>query len=218
MNDVGRNIKNLRKKRGISQEALAEKLYVTRQAVSQWETGHTQPDLKTLDEIANFFDVDILAIIYGEKKKAASIAPHRRKYKKGFLLFGAMSLAMLLLVLLLKPTILYLYYRFIAETFVKIYLIFSEPLLYLFVALFAANGVSLGWDLQIGHKPVRLAVFAVSIAFLACYSMIPLLTALGTIAGDSFLQRVWLFFLTTPVLFLLPGLGLHFGRKVIPAA
>ena len=52
MNDVGRNIKNLRKKMGISQETLAEKLYVTRQAVSQWETGRTQPDLKTLDEIA----------------------------------------------------------------------------------------------------------------------------------------------------------------------
>ena len=196
---------------------MAEKLYVTRQAVSQWETGRTQPDLKTLNEIANFFNVDILAIIYDGKKKIDTIAPHKKKYKKGFIIFGAISLAMLLLVLILKPTIEYMYYRFIAETFVRIYIAFSEPLLYLFAALFAVNGFSLGWNLHIRRKPVRRAVFAVSIAFLVCYSIIPLLMALGPIAGDYFPQRFWLFFVTNPVLFLLPGIGLHFGSKVIPA-
>ena len=218
MNDVGKNIKDLRKKIGTSQETLAQKLHVTRQAVSQWETGHTQPDLKTLDEIADFFNVDILTVIYGEKKKAVSIAPHRRKYKKGLIVFGVMLLVMLLLVFILKPTIEYMYYRFIAEAFVRIYMVFSEPLLYLFVGLFAANGISLGWDLCIRTKSVRWAVFTVSIAFLVFYSIIPLLLILGTTAGDHFLQKFWLFFWAAPVLFLLPGIGLHFGRKVIPSS
>ena len=45
MNDVGRNIKNLRKKMGISQETLAEKLYVTRQAISSsvFRSGCVRP-------------------------------------------------------------------------------------------------------------------------------------------------------------------------------
>ena len=59
MNDVGKHIKTLRKENRVSQETLADSLYVTRQAVSQWETGRTQPDLDTLEIIAKYFNVDI---------------------------------------------------------------------------------------------------------------------------------------------------------------
>ncbi|QHI72623.1 helix-turn-helix domain-containing protein [Aminipila terrae] len=215
MNDVGKNIKKLRKERGISQETLAGKLYVTRQAVSQWERGHTQPDLKTLDEIANFFQVNILTVIYGEKEKATTIPPHRRKYKKGLILFGILSLTMILLVMILKPSIEYMYYRFMAITFVRMYMAFSQPLLYLFIALFASNLISLGWDLYINRKAVRCAVFAISITFLCFYSVIFLLMTSGFISGSYFFQKLWLFLWQVPVLFLLPGMGLHFGRKVI---
>ena len=38
----------LRTEKGLSQEELAEKLFVTRQAVSRWETGETQPNTETL--------------------------------------------------------------------------------------------------------------------------------------------------------------------------
>lgn len=38
----------LRTKRGLSQEQLAEQVYVTRQAVSRWETGETVPNTETL--------------------------------------------------------------------------------------------------------------------------------------------------------------------------
>ena len=49
---IGENIRKLRKKQNLTQAALAEKLYVTSQAVSQWERGVTIPDLTKLDEIA----------------------------------------------------------------------------------------------------------------------------------------------------------------------
>ena len=42
MNDIMKNIKRLRQERGLTQEELAEKLHVTRQAVSNWETGVSQ--------------------------------------------------------------------------------------------------------------------------------------------------------------------------------
>ena len=41
MNAVGKNLKVLRQRAGLTQDALAERLHVTRQAVSSWETGKT---------------------------------------------------------------------------------------------------------------------------------------------------------------------------------
>ena len=49
----------LRKKALLSQEALAEKLDVTRQTVSTWELGQTKPDIDKLNEISKLFSVDI---------------------------------------------------------------------------------------------------------------------------------------------------------------
>lgn len=52
MNAVAKNLKRLRKQTGLTQEELAEKLHVTRQAVSSWETAKTQPDIETLTALA----------------------------------------------------------------------------------------------------------------------------------------------------------------------
>ena len=50
-------ILKLREKSGMSQDGLAEKLFVTRQAVSRWETGKTTPDIDTLKKLSKLFDV-----------------------------------------------------------------------------------------------------------------------------------------------------------------
>lgn len=69
MNIVGNSIKKLREERGMTQDELAEKLNVTRQAVSNWETGKTQPDIETLTRLAEIFDVSVERIIYGSERK-----------------------------------------------------------------------------------------------------------------------------------------------------
>ena len=56
---MGERIKRLRKRKGISQEALAEILGVSFQAVSKWETTSTMPDISLVPSIAAFFDVSI---------------------------------------------------------------------------------------------------------------------------------------------------------------
>ena len=53
-------IVELRTKKGLSQEALAEKVFVTRQAVSRWENGETVPNTETLKLLSKLFDVSIL--------------------------------------------------------------------------------------------------------------------------------------------------------------
>lgn len=61
-------ILELRTKKGLSQDELAEKLYVTRQAVSRWENGETIPNTETLKLLSKFFDVSINTLLGTPRK------------------------------------------------------------------------------------------------------------------------------------------------------
>ena len=65
---TGEFLKQLRKDKGLTQEQLAERFYVSSWTVSRWETGSNLPDLNMLIELAEFYDVDIREIIDGERK------------------------------------------------------------------------------------------------------------------------------------------------------
>lgn len=69
MAKVSKNIKKLRNERKMTQDILAEKINVTRQTVSSWETDRTQPDIEMLKLLADIFNVSLEEIIYGEKRK-----------------------------------------------------------------------------------------------------------------------------------------------------
>lgn len=56
-------IYELRTKKGMSQDALAEKVFVTRQAVSRWENGETVPNTETLKLLSQVFDVSINTLL-----------------------------------------------------------------------------------------------------------------------------------------------------------
>ncbi|MBQ8144346.1 MAG: helix-turn-helix domain-containing protein [Butyricicoccus sp.] len=53
----------LRTRKGLSQDELAEKIYVTRQAVSRWENGETTPNIETLKRLSQLFDVSINTLL-----------------------------------------------------------------------------------------------------------------------------------------------------------
>lgn len=61
-------ILELRTKNGLSQDALADKVYVTRQAVSRWETGETVPNTETLKLLSTLFDVSINTLLGSPRK------------------------------------------------------------------------------------------------------------------------------------------------------
>ena len=65
---TGEFLKQLRKEKGLTQEQLAEKFFVSGRTVSRWETGSNMPDLSILVELADFYEVDIREIIDGERK------------------------------------------------------------------------------------------------------------------------------------------------------
>ena len=69
MASISKNIKRLRKENNLTQDALAEKLFVTRQTISYWETGRNQPTLDMLGDLAIALNCSPLDIIGTKKKK-----------------------------------------------------------------------------------------------------------------------------------------------------
>ena len=61
--DIRNILKNLREKNGLTQEQLAERVMVTRQAVSRWENGETQPNTDTLKLLSKEFNVSINTLL-----------------------------------------------------------------------------------------------------------------------------------------------------------
>ena len=65
--EFSEKLQKLRKSRGLTQEELAKELYVSRTAVSKWESGRGYPGIESLKDISEFFSVSIDDLLSGEK-------------------------------------------------------------------------------------------------------------------------------------------------------
>lgn len=64
--NISRQIKHYRNYHQYSQEDLAEKIYVSRQTISNWENGHSYPDLETILRLSVLFDVSLDQLVKGD--------------------------------------------------------------------------------------------------------------------------------------------------------
>lgn len=98
-------LQELRKSRGLTQEELAEVLYVSRTAISKWESGRGYPSIDSLKGIADYFSVTIDELLSGEKLLSIAEKENKSNMKKMCdLLFGMVDVcAFLLIVLPLYP-------------------------------------------------------------------------------------------------------------------
>lgn len=99
--ELNEKLQELRKNKGLTQEELAAALYVSRTAVSKWESGRGLPSIDSLKEISAFFDVSIDELLSADK--ALSLAEQENKAsQRSFcdLLLGISDLCAILLILL----------------------------------------------------------------------------------------------------------------------
>ena len=68
--ETANRLYELRKQQGLSQEELAEKLGVSRQAVSKWERSEASPDTDNLIALAKIYGMSLDELVFGEKKTA----------------------------------------------------------------------------------------------------------------------------------------------------
>ena len=64
--EVSNRIREERERLGLSQEALAREIYVSRQTVSNWETGKTYPDVQSLLLLSNLYGVSVDSLVRGD--------------------------------------------------------------------------------------------------------------------------------------------------------
>ena len=94
-------LQEMRKRKGLTQEELAELLYVSRTAVSKWESGRGFPNIESLKAIAKFFSVSLDELLSGEEILAIAEKDHKQKERTlRDLVFGMLDCGMALLLFL----------------------------------------------------------------------------------------------------------------------
>lgn len=78
--NLGKTIQTLRKEKGLTQNELAEKLFVSYQAVSQWENGNTNPDVSIIPNIADTFEISIDELFGRKTKKEVNSTLNVKEY------------------------------------------------------------------------------------------------------------------------------------------
>ncbi len=90
MTKISKNIKRLRAVHNMSQEELAQKLFVSRQAISSWENNRTQPDLEMIHKLSELFEVQVEELLYGEKRNT-KLEESVRTSKTLFMVFSILG-------------------------------------------------------------------------------------------------------------------------------
>ena len=87
-NMISQNLTALRQYHKYSQEEVAEKVGVTRQAVAKWESGETVPDILNCDALAELYDVSVDTLIHYDQEKEHMPIPPRGKHLFGTVKVG----------------------------------------------------------------------------------------------------------------------------------
>ena len=99
--EFNEKLQDLRKQKGLTQEELAEYLYVSRTAISKWESGRGFPNIESLKAISKFFSVSLDELLSGEEILAIAEKDHKEKERTiRDLVFGLLDCGMALLLFL----------------------------------------------------------------------------------------------------------------------
>ncbi|CAM2970615.1 transcriptional regulator [Streptococcus acidominimus] len=105
--NVGKNIRSYRQNLNMSQEDLADKIYVSRQTISNWETEKSYPDVQSLIMLSQCFKISLDQLIEGDLEKMKKIVKQQDVNDMDYYT-KRMSWTMLALILIVFPAFYYL--------------------------------------------------------------------------------------------------------------
>ena len=97
--ELGKQIKKYRSEKALSQDALAEKIYVSRQTISNWENDKSYPDVNSLVLLSKVFNVSLDQLIKGDVEKMTeqiNNSADRKEYEHLSLVFTVLLLAIII--------------------------------------------------------------------------------------------------------------------------
>ncbi len=169
MTSVGKNLKNIRKKNDLTQDELAEKLSVTRQAVSNWENGKTEPDIETLTKIAQIFDISIDELVDGIPKGIKELRGKKSHLYIGIGFTVFYIISSLLMIILEKPL-----HDYVNSTYDVFYSAFSvlvwKPLTVFSAGIGISALISYISGLYMENKNLRIAFLIFGLVISVCTS------------------------------------------------
>lgn len=209
MQAICKNLKRLRKAKGLTQEELAARLHVTRQAVSNWERGTNLPDLALLSELAQALEADVTELLYGPQPKAGELSPaeKRRRIVTAAVLWGVCAV-LFLMVFGWKDEVHAAYVRARHTVFTTIYGCLLRPMAYLCLGMAVPAFVSIWRDLGPADRRIRWLLLGLGVGILllmAAVLLIPWYTG-------RFIW-VWYQLWTSPAPFLVSGALLFCGWR-----
>lgn len=189
MNRFSQNLRRVRCQAGLTQQQLADRLHVTRQSVSSWELGRTEPDFETAGRLAEIFGTSVSSLL-GEDEK-----PPYPRFQKRFVLGFAVCAGLLLAVSGLELG-LFAYWRKLllhdygVALYAALWKLFVPPLLWYASGLGAVCFFAMWSPVRCGKRArlaLLLAALALGLPVLALMAQY-LAVALGNFDG----VRVWL--------------------------
>lgn len=204
MAEVSKNLKKIRIASGMTQQELADRLHVTRQAVSSWETGKNHPDLEMLERIAQILEVELEELIYGKKKEVRQ--RNRKKLVIRASAFCVVCIALLILNLWLGP----LFAEFSRTSYEimpsMILITVLRPAMYVSAAAAGMSVFSVFYDIRISGKRPRWILGVIGIVIILIFE-------LGFINYWTIYDNIWdqitYIFMNiatkAPALYILPG-------------
>lgn len=215
-NSVGKNIAKLRKERGLSQEQLANELHVTRQAISNWETGRSQPDLDMLEALAGIFQTDILVVIYGRlplQEDGEIRAEEKKRHLRLAVLLGVGTIAGYILSALLSRHLNSMRQRTYNAWPYILFNSFVRPVIGIPAGIALMHGLNLFGTLRLPNAVLRRRALILGILMIPLYEA-ALLWIYGLIAPSIYVPR-WMWALPesgfSVALFFIIGLILYLG-------
>lgn len=98
--DLGNRIKNEREKLNLSQDDLAQKMDISRQAISKWETGKSYPDIETILKLSDLFNLSLDELVKGDKTFQENLIKEARSKISGLVILGYVLVSLGVIVLL----------------------------------------------------------------------------------------------------------------------
>ncbi len=92
--NLGNRIKEEREKLNLSQDELADKMDITRQAISKWETGKSYPDIEKILKLSNLFNLSLDELVKGDKAFQENLIKEGKAGTSGLTILGYVAIAL----------------------------------------------------------------------------------------------------------------------------